>query len=340
MTRRLNVAPIVAPIKALILALLLAAACISCGSSSSDYDTSSARLLPHGKYSGNENGPSPVGAIPDITLHDASRNRDIVLTIEYPTRGGPHPLIVFSHEYGGSNRNYIGLSSYWASNGYVVIRPAHNDHGSQEGQTAAEWQGRVRDILSVIESLDSLEQRYPELQGKIDRTKLGVAGHGYGGQTALLAAADPRVKAVVAMVPETRGVTFANVKVPVLFISGTRDPAQTATEPFTLASAGDKWLVAIENARMPAFTGRFEAFTEAQARESGRNDPLDDPMINRQQQTRSTRIQTAMLRTQEMFGIVRGSALAFFDAYLKGDATAREGLENMKDRRGVTVERK
>jgi predicted dienelactone hydrolase len=323
-------------IRRLLVILALAAFCAACASSS-DIDTTASRALPKGKYSGNETGPTPVGTIPDISLRDASSNRDLLLTIEYPTRGGPHPLILFSHEYGGSNRAYIGLSSYWTANGYVVVRPSHLDRGGLDAQTSAEWQRRVRDLSTVIESLDSLEQRYPELQGKIDRTKVAVAGHGYGGQTALLLANDPRVKAVVAMVPDTRGVSFADVKGPALFISGTRDPAQTASEPFTLAPAGDKWLVAIEDARMPAFTGRFEAFTEAQAREAARNDPIvDDP----QQQIRSTRIQNAALRTQEMFGIVRGSALAFFDAYLKNDQEGREALEKMTSRRGVTVERK
>ena len=325
-------------IRRLIVISLLAAACLSCATS--DVDTSSSRVLPRGRYSGNEVGPTPVGAIPDVTLRDPSRNRDILLSIEYPTRGGPHPVIVFSHEYGGSNRAYIGLSSYWAGNGYVVIRPSHNDQGGPDAQTAEQTQGRVRDLAAVVDGLDTLEQRYPELQGKVDRTKVAAAGHGLGGQTALLFARDPRVKAVVAMVPQTRGIDFASMRVPVLFISGTRDPQQTADEPFTLAPAGDKWLVSIEGARAPAFTGRYEAFTEAQAREAARHDPLEDPLRDRQQQVRSTRIQNAMLRTQEMFGIVRGSAAAFLDAYLKGDAEARTALENVKERRGVTLERK
>ena len=319
--------------------LAVAVMCAGCASST-DADTTASRALPKGKYSGNETGPIPVGAIPDVSIRDAAANRDFLVTIEYPTRGGPHPLVVFSHEYGGSNRAYIGLSSYWTGNGYVVVRPYHADRGGPDAQTATEWQARVRDVVTVLDSLDSLEQRYPELQGKIDRTKIAVAGHGYGGQTALLAASDPRVKAVVAMVPDPRGVNFADLNKPVLFLSGTRDPAATAQEPFTMAPAGDKWLVAIQDARVPAFTGRFDAFTEAQAREAARSVPIDDPMTNRQEQIRSNRIQNAAIRTQEMFGIVRGSALAFFDAYLKGDAAGREALEKMSDRRGVTVERK
>ncbi|HEX3581449.1 MAG TPA: hypothetical protein VH087_06780, partial [Thermoanaerobaculia bacterium] len=39
----------------------------------------------------------PVGSIPNAVLHDSARNKDLVMTIEYPTRGGPYPVIVFSH---------------------------------------------------------------------------------------------------------------------------------------------------------------------------------------------------------------------------------------------------
>ncbi len=319
----------------LIVILTIAVLCAACGSTdNSDQLTTSSRMLPRGKYSGNETGPTPVGAIPDIIVRDAARNRDITVTVEYPTRGNPSPLIIFSHEYGGSNRAYIGLSSYWASNGYVVIRPSHVDRGGIDAQSDAEWQARANDVKAVIDGLDSLEQRYPELQGKIDRTKIAVAGHGLGGQTALLVAADPRIKAVVAMAPVTRGVSA--VDKPALFITDQKDDA------FRLAGAADQWHVTIENAVPMAYTGRFEAFTEAQAREAMRtNDPILDPaMADRQQQVRSTRLQNAMLRTQEMFGIVRGGALAFFDFYLKGDAEARKALENLKERRGVTVETK
>jgi predicted dienelactone hydrolase len=322
----------------LIVLLTIAVLCAACGSSSDNSDnlTTSARMLPRGKYSGNETGPTPVGAIPDITVRDTARNRDITLTIEYPTRGNPSPLVIFSHEFGGSNRAYTGLSSYWASNGYVVVRPSHVDRGGIDAQTDVELQARANDIKSVIEGLDSLEQRYPELQGKIDRDKIAVAGHGLGGQTALTLAADPRIKAIVAMAPVTRGVDFAKVRVPVLFITDQKD------DPFTLASGKDTWHVTIENAMPMAYTGRFEAFTEAQAREAARaSEPVLDPtMADRNQQIRSTRLQNAMLRTQEMFGIVRGGALAFFDFYLKGDAEARKALENLKERRGVTVESK
>jgi predicted dienelactone hydrolase len=51
------------------------------------------------------------------------------MTIEYPTRGGPYPVIVFSHGFGGSNVGYTPLTEYWAGHGYIVIKPSHADAG-------------------------------------------------------------------------------------------------------------------------------------------------------------------------------------------------------------------
>ena len=63
-------------------------------------------------------GTSPVGVIPSATLHDGARNKNLEVSIEYPTRGaGPFPIIIFSHGYGGSNHAYEGLISYWTSYG-------------------------------------------------------------------------------------------------------------------------------------------------------------------------------------------------------------------------------
>src|SRR5689334_14703076 len=82
-----------------------------------------------GRYH-SEGGDYPVGAIPNGVLHDAQRNKDIDVVVEYPSRGeGPFPVIVFSHGFGASNKNYVGLTEYWAGHGYVCIKPGHADAG-------------------------------------------------------------------------------------------------------------------------------------------------------------------------------------------------------------------
>src|SRR5437867_1782824 len=105
--------------------LILAA----CSSSNPNQSAIAPVTLSIGNYSA-DMGPSPVGVIPAATLHDAERNKDVEVSIEYPTRGGPFPVIVFSHGYGSSNRGYEPLISYWTSNGYVCIRPKHADAGA------------------------------------------------------------------------------------------------------------------------------------------------------------------------------------------------------------------
>src|SRR5438094_2243435 len=139
--------------------------------------------------------PSPVGVIPTTMLHDAQRNKDVEVSIEYPTRGGPFPVIVFSHGYGSSDRGYEPLISYWTSYGYVCIRPSHADAAAprdtirealerpaprsqsrQRGITVEpnvqprntmeaiwdkerepQWRDRVLDVKLVLDSLADLE---------------------------------------------------------------------------------------------------------------------------------------------------------------------------------------
>src|SRR5438045_56874 len=77
-----------------------------------------------------ENELSPVGVIPTALLHDAQRNKDLDISVEYPTRGGPFPVIILSHGYGASSRGYESLVANWTGHGYVVIRPSHADAGA------------------------------------------------------------------------------------------------------------------------------------------------------------------------------------------------------------------
>src|SRR2546430_3244726 len=55
----------------------------------------------------------PICVIPTTLLHDAQRNKDVDISVEYPTRGGPFPVIIVSHTYGMSNRMYETLVANW-----------------------------------------------------------------------------------------------------------------------------------------------------------------------------------------------------------------------------------
>lgn len=353
-----------------ILVFILLAAC---SSAPNQLDEDQA---PRSRYSG-QAGESPVGVIPEGTIRDEERGRELVFTVEYPTRPGSYPLIVFSHGFGATRNAYVGLSSHWASQGYVVIKPAHADSGRLQlgkaaeewrEQTQTDWRNRVRDVTMILDSLDRIEEAYPELKGKIDRAKIAVGGHSYGAFTAMLIGgarargtsyADPRVKAIIAMSPQgvsdTFGLTsdsWANVRVPALFMTGTNDRGLAGDETpewrrqaFENSPDGDKWLVVFEGAGHAAFIGRIDPATPAMR-------PMDEPMIGddplpgevrppRQQRTRGpARESTEGLRIRNVFNNIKALSLAFMDAYMRGEAEGRTTLENAMQRGGVELVKK
>ena len=107
-------------------ALLLAAAC---GSSNAQKNVPANLEKSTAGYGSTAPGKEAVGVVPAATIHDAQRNRDLTFSIEYPIKGGPFPLIFFSHGYGATEQSYEQLVSYWTTNGYAVIRPRHADAG-------------------------------------------------------------------------------------------------------------------------------------------------------------------------------------------------------------------
>ncbi|HEV2720430.1 MAG TPA: hypothetical protein VG323_10470, partial [Thermoanaerobaculia bacterium] len=195
---------------------VLAAAVVALGCASNNAQHKTSTASPAGA---SKSSPQAVGVIPYATLHDAQRNRDVELSIQYPDKGGPFPLVIFSHGYGSSEQGYEQLVSYWTINGYVVVRPRHADAGKTpdavraifgeqpskdrqrersrrpskeeiqkasvardeserremariwETQREPQWRDRVRDVTLIIDNLDTLEQRFPELKGKIDHAK-------------------------------------------------------------------------------------------------------------------------------------------------------------------------
>ena len=320
------------------------------------------------RYS-SEAGSTPVGVIPDGTLRDAQRGRDVTFNIDYPTTAGPHPLIIFSHGFGASGRAYVGLSSHWASNGYVVIKPTHLSDNSLRlaDITPGDFRDRVADIKFLLDSLDALEQRYPELKGKIDRAKIGVGGHSFGALTAMLIAglrtfpggtsyADPRVKAVIAMSPqgprESWGLTkesWNEVRGPVMYMTGGRDQGIDESETpewrrqaFELTAPGDKWLVFIQGAGHLAFTGRLGVMPEDTRTTTTINTPRDNPYGPPQvdPNTRNARPTVAGDPVRAVSGTIKAISLAFWDTYLRGDDAGREQLDKAAERHGVEVQKK
>jgi len=134
----------------------------------------------------------------DLDMFDVNRQRLVPSRLYMPDGASPEqpvPLIVFSHGLGGSRKGYSYLGRHWADEGIASLHPQH------VGSDNALWQGNPFELLSRLRSAvrDSevlarvhdlrfaLDQVLESEQGpSIDVSKIGVAGHSYGANTAML----------------------------------------------------------------------------------------------------------------------------------------------------------
>ena len=119
------------------------------------------------------------------------------------------PLLVFSHGYGGINRQSIALMEALASHGFIVAAPEHtgNAQNSLTDSFDVAAANRVPDLSFVIDTMLARHQDATDIFfERIDQDYIGALGHSFGGMTTLgsacgwaNAAADPRVKAIAPM---------------------------------------------------------------------------------------------------------------------------------------------
>ena len=195
---------------------------------------------------------------------DAARNREVPVKIYYPASHGGgsalFPVIIFSHGLGGSREGYQYLGEYWAAHGCVSVHLQHigSDRAVFNGvglldlkeamiMALADPQNtinRARDVSFAIDQLERLNATNSPLQSKLDLNRIGIAGHSFGAQTALVAVgeqlpvlmenlADRRIKAAIAMsvpVPEGVAPMLDDIRVHVFVMSGTEDVGFTRAE--------------------------------------------------------------------------------------------------------------
>jgi dienelactone hydrolase len=173
--------------------------------------------------------PGPFGAgVRTVEAPDPARRRVFPCEIWYPVAmaeqaeqaeqraaapmPGPHPLVVFSHFSGGGRRTASYLCTHLARHGFVVAAMDHSEVvtpelASRADETPADRAARIDAVIAA--RLPDVRFLLDYLLGDgglpgigLDPGRVAVAGHSFGGWTALATPEhEPRVRAVVALAP-------------------------------------------------------------------------------------------------------------------------------------------
>lgn len=162
---------------------------------------------------------------------------------------GPHPVVVWSHGRTGLRHIYTKLCEGLASDGYVVVSADHT------GDTLFDWltganvddetneRQRLGDVSFLIDAIAD-GRMGTGLSSVVDADRVFVAGHSYGGLTAIISttgihgmAGDSRVRAVAGLQAYTRTLPtelLDAITVPTMLLVGLGDlttPPATDADP-------------------------------------------------------------------------------------------------------------
>ncbi|MEM6811715.1 MAG: hypothetical protein AAF549_04525 [Pseudomonadota bacterium] len=219
-----------------------------------------------------DNAPYEVRLIRDQLIDSSRDDRPVKIKIYYPQNyegNEKRPIIFWSHGLGGSVDGAAFLSRHLAENGYVLIHVQH--HGTDvtiwEGKEGHPWDvirktkitrdmtlDRFADIPFVLDNLDTLLEKYPEINKVADTNKIGMSGHSFGALTTQVMAgmlfpdenneltsyADNRFIAGISYSPGgvnhlghfPKEKVYAGISIPLFHMTGTEDKSPLSGEGY------------------------------------------------------------------------------------------------------------
>jgi predicted dienelactone hydrolase len=285
--------------------------------------------------------PAEKPAAPlDLTVTDATRQRELPIRVYLPGGKTAAPVVLFSHGLGGNREGSAYLGNHWAARGYVAVFLQHpgsddgvwkkqpilgRERSMRDAASGANFLLRVKDVPAVLDQLARWQEAKDHpLAGRLDLKRVGMSGHSFGavttqavsGQTAPGGGqwfTDPRIKAAIAFSPSepakgTPAQAFGKVAMPWLLMTGTKDVARLGGG--TIGAATVEKRLSVYPA-LPAGS-KYELVLEG-----AEHSAFTDRALPGESGTRNPNHHRAILAL----------STAFWDAYLKGDAAARAWLD-------------
>jgi predicted dienelactone hydrolase len=271
-----------------------------------------------------------------LVVKDEARSREIPLRVFLPAKKLQSPVVLFSHGLGGSRDNNTYLGKHWATRGYVVVflqhpgsdesvwreaRPLERMAAMKRAANLENFMLRAKDVPVVIDQLERWNSEEGHvLSGQLDLKRVGMSGHSFGavttqavsGQTFVRGRAslvDDRIKAAIAFSPSgprdgaDPAKPFGQVKIPWMLMTGTNDVAlignvdvKSRLSVFPALPPGGKYELVLAKAEHSAFNER----------------PLPGDKET---------------RNPNHHRVILALSTAFWDAYLREDASAKEWLD-------------
>ncbi|MBC7994398.1 MAG: dienelactone hydrolase family protein [Rhizobacter sp.] len=139
-------------------------------------------------------------------------------TIYYPSAAGSYGVIAISPGFTAYQSSISWMGTRLASHGFVVITIDTNTTSDQPDSRGNQLTAALNKVVSLSRNSGNV------LAGKVDATRLAVAGHSMGGGGTLAAARDnPSYKAAVPLAPWHTTKNWSTVRVPTLIIGGESD---------------------------------------------------------------------------------------------------------------------
>lgn len=261
--------------------------------------------------------------------NDSARGRTLPVRLYVPGAPvGQLPVLLFSHGLGGSRAGGEQWARLWAANGYLCVHLQHP--GSDEAlwkdksplsgfaalrraMNAENGVLRAQDVGYVLDELTRRKAAGAAPFAHADLARIGLSGHSFGARTTVTTVStmgDRRIRAAIAFSPAPEGSEalnrqrFGKIAIPFLNLTGTSDhlpmvddfPAEDRRLPYQFMPGPDKYLLVLNGADHFVFNGQ-----PAERRWNDQNRTIHAPLIER-------------------------VTLDFWNAYLKGDATALADL--------------